>query len=612
MRESIHWKTATLLALAALLVHGAALWWMQGQSILFSSPTHYHGVGRVERERAVSQEERREEQLAALFQEFEQTRKEQFAGEELEEEGQVEPSEENPLAFEIDWQELPPIQERDLSQNLRIQQRIELPEPLIDQLLAVDDLPMPPRQLPGCEERALYTDLLTALDLTNDSLPIVEVASDPNEMSPPLFQLEPPIDCDLEGWSPTTAVTEVEDEELSNLLRSLTLLMQSEAIGLNEPLLDEECYLPEPLFDRSAARGDPFRSDVKGEIASSDHFATQINYSPSPDGEGYLFSITFVPNQEVSFKRIRQNYSFLIDRSNSIDRKRFMETKQAVSSALDGMDPRDNFNILIFDTRIKKFSNRPIPATRRNVQRAIEFLESEPPGGFFASTDIYASLDKIVPAAVGEKEVNTALLFSDGDTFLDRESQRRAIAQWTAHNSGKVSLFSIAVGKRNNLPLLDLLSSFNKGSLFYVAKGADLTSSFLHLMQSIEVPIGKEIVATAVPTSADNKVVLYPGSQRLPNLYKNRPFTLHGKADRAEPITLFLQGRYYDDHLDIKKSITFDTHPSHGGDLCRSWAIYQAYDLYENYLKSGKRNHLHEASLLLAPHEIEPAFRERQ
>ena len=179
-----------------------------------------------------------------------------------------------------------------------------------------------------------------------------------------------------------------------------------------------------------------------------------------------------------------------------------------------------------------------------SVTKARAFLNKQGHGGFFAATELYTSLDKIIPQDVAENEINTAIMLSDGETYLSLEKQRLTIGGWTARNEGKVSLYTVASGAENNLPLLDLLSSFNKGALIYAHGHQDVSDRLAHLMHTIQNPIGKQIIPTAVTGDKSMTVLLQPKAQRIPDLYQNRPFVIYGSTNRLNDFSLFLQGRY--------------------------------------------------------------------
>ncbi len=343
-------------------------------------------------------------------------------------------------------------------------------------------------------------------------------------------------------------------------------------------------------------------------VASTHAFALNVEYAPRQDGRGYLFRLTFIPKPGVIFKRIAQNYFFLIDRSHSIDARKYEIFKLAILRSLAYLKQGDTFNILIFDNKVARLSPVNLPWNQENFARAYDFLIQQPHGGMFATTDLYSSLGDIVPHAVADTEVNTAILLSDGDTFLNRDSQRQMIGKWTQRNNGKVSLFSLAGGQGNNLALLDLLSAFNKGFLCYNNNTNHLDETLIQLMQAIQHPIGKDILATPIIPSPEMHV-RFGQAQRMPDLYEHMPYTIYGTTDRLMDFTVFLQGKYYDQWLDIKQTVSF----SKGkrvplSTLEAAWATQQAYELYDQYLSDGNPQHISRAKQLLTPYHIPTAF----
>jgi von Willebrand factor type A domain len=344
-------------------------------------------------------------------------------------------------------------------------------------------------------------------------------------------------------------------------------------------------------------------------IASSDDFSVQVEYIKKITSNEYFFRLKLIQKEGISFKRIVQNVFFIIDRSHSIRENRYELTKAAVLKALTLLREGDSFNILIFDSSVSKLSKENLPWNKQNYSKAQEFLTKQMHGGFFASTDLYSSLDNIVPKAVAENEVNTAILLSDGDTYLTREQRRETINKWSQKNKGKVSLYSIASGKGNNLPLLDLLSTFNKGSLHYATNDSDLEKTLYNLMKSIRNPIGKEMVMTAIPPQPHIKLRLYPKNEHLPNLYEGTPYVVYGTINELKNFHLFFQGKYYDRWLDIKQIVSFDKiGPTKSSSLEKIWAIQEAYSYYDLYLKEGKNDYLQKAKSLLSPYKLQMAL----
>jgi hypothetical protein len=336
-------------------------------------------------------------------------------------------------------------------------------------------------------------------------------------------------------------------------------------------------------------------------LASSEHFDISVEYAPKRNRPGFVFKITLLPHRDVHFKRIRQNFFFLVDRSNSIPRARYALNKKAVAGALDYLQPGDRFNILIFDDHVVHFCSKEVEWSEATVALARDFLDAQGHGGYFAATELYVSLGKIIPQDVAEDEINIAILVSDGDTYLSQEKQRLTIGGWTAKNKGKVALYTLASGTGNNLPLLELLSSFNKGALIYAPDHQGVSERLSYLMRTLQHPIGKQMVATAVPEDKGMTVLLQPKASRIPDLYKNKPFVIYGTTNKLSDFVLFLQGKYYDRHFDIKKRISFEYANLDPYSVERAWTQLVAQEFYERYFEEGNQAHLEAAKQLLVP-----------
>jgi len=377
--------------------------------------------------------------------------------------------------------------------------------------------------------------------------------------------------------------------------------LQGSPVGISaaDPISSEM-----PLFEENQSKD--FLG--QGTIAGSQHFDMHVEYAPRQNRPGYIFKVTLYPKMDVVFKRIAQNYYFLIDRSNSIPRGRFLINKHLVSQALDHLKPRDSFNILFFDDKVTKFAESNQDWNEESVARAREFLKYQNHGGYFAATELYSLLGKVIPSEVSDQEVHTAILLSDGDSYLSVDKQRQMIGGWTEQNAGKVSLFSVATGSGNNLPLLELISSFNRGALVYAMDPKEINERLIELVKAIRNPIGKKIVATTISNDKQMVILLQPKKERLPNLYKDRPFTIYGSTNRLSDFVLFLQGNFYDSYFDIKKHINFSEARLGTQSLEREWTQLLVQEFYERFFQDGNLKHIAEAKKLLSPLHLTAPF----
>ncbi|MBN4066487.1 VWA domain-containing protein [Simkania negevensis] len=333
---------------------------------------------------------------------------------------------------------------------------------------------------------------------------------------------------------------------------------------------------------------------------SAEDFLYELKYTASPQGEGYIFRLSIEPKPYVNLTRLHQTIYLIMDRSNSISKEKFHHIKEGVLAALDAIHPDDRFNIIAFDNNLSRLSDKPLFPTDENRKRAQAFVLSQKRGGLFSSTDIYSSLNKILPTATNTQGITTALLISDGDTFISKEKERKMLAKWSKDNNGRISLFCIATGQGNNLPLLELLSSFNKGLLLYSNKDEDLPQTLQSLIHSIKHPLGSNMLATAA-SHGNSNITLYPPSSRLPNLYQNIPYLIYGSTDSINDVTIFLQGNSSEEPFTIKHTLSFNNEGVADPSIENQYHLYKAHTIYEKYLSDGDSSHLAEIKQLIGP-----------
>jgi len=332
-----------------------------------------------------------------------------------------------------------------------------------------------------------------------------------------------------------------------------------------------------------------------------DPFKFHVQCSPKRHKPGYAFQIICTPNPKHNFKTFQQNYYFLLDRSNAISKNCYFHNKRAIAAAIALLQPGDTFNIMLFGGRTLRFSEQSVVWNKQNVVRARAFLESHPHGGPFIATNLPKILQTMIPPEVKENEVHAALLFTSGHNHFSLDKQRQVVGKYTEQNQGKVSLFCLASGKKNNLPLLELLSSFNKGELIYATKNNEITERTLELVSKIKNPIAKHLSVEVTNQQTQMSVLLQPKNIRLASLYKNKPMMIYGSTNRLSSFDFTIKGEICGQPFKI--SSPFNLQEAATGTYCieSQWMKLAVHDLYQDYFTDGNEKHLKVAKELLSP-----------
>lgn len=340
----------------------------------------------------------------------------------------------------------------------------------------------------------------------------------------------------------------------------------------------------------------------------SDSFDSELVFLPNEEGKGYIFALTLIPKPDLRLPKIPQHFTFLIDRSNSIQRERLIGVKNAIHKALDELDPEDSFNIVAFDSKVDKLFPSFVRPDAISISKAKAFLDHIDLGSFFSTADLYKPLLLTTPAAVDDSEIFTALLFTNGETLGKKTLQRALLEDWTFQNSGKVSLFALGMSGDLHNGTLDALCAFNKGRFLSATTKRGLKRKLLKLVKTLGNPVAKNLALKAIGKVPGTQIEMYPSNTTSPHLYLEQPYVIMGSTEHLDDFILFAQGKLKDRWIHIKKKISFINAKKGALPLKTGWALQKAYKEYLLYIGDHDPSHLAEARLLLEPFELQLAF----
>ncbi|MGD2169722.1 MAG: hypothetical protein PVI40_05735 [Chlamydiota bacterium] len=339
-----------------------------------------------------------------------------------------------------------------------------------------------------------------------------------------------------------------------------------------------------------------------------DDFEVDVVATPVEGGQ-YIFAITLIPKADIDLPRIRQNFFFLIDRSNSIQKRRLKVTRDAVYHGVSSIDSEDMFNIIAFDSKVDKLFPSMKTVSKEAKQQAKRFLIGQKLASFFASPNIYNCLYTVSNLMQEDGAINNIILLSNGQGLSHESLEHYFMGQWTHTNYGKASLFSIAMNDDLHVTDLELMSIINRGWLMNSSTRGGINRKLIKLLKAINKPILQDMTSTATSFSIENSLTLFTPFKQLPNLYANQPYVILGKCDQLEDFVLTLQGKNHGKWINIKKRIDLSSAKQGDEALEEQWALHEAWDRYRNYLKTADSTYLEQARMILEPYNIEPAFK---
>ncbi len=341
--------------------------------------------------------------------------------------------------------------------------------------------------------------------------------------------------------------------------------------------------------------------------AYSSSFDTELVYIEEKEGK-YLFALTLIPHADLQLTPLKQNYIFLIDRSNSIQKERLNATKSAVRKAIDDLRHEDQFNVIVFDQKVDKLAPTLLPANSSSIAKAHEFLNKIELGSFFSQKNLYKPLFLTLPPTSNDNELYTAILITDGESLSQKSISSSLMTDWTRLNHGKVSLYTLGMNEDPNLSLLGTIANLNRGKTFSSPTNRGLKRKLLKLMKTIRSPVAKNLSCKAVSRVSEGGVELFPKTAHAPHLFLGEPYIILGTADSLDDFVIFVQGQINGEWLHIKKNISFAEGKRGNASLTSQWAELKAFSLYEKYLEGYGPQYLTEAKSILNQYELPEIF----
>lgn len=287
-----------------------------------------------------------------------------------------------------------------------------------------------------------------------------------------------------------------------------------------------------------------------------------INLVTSRDkGDDGYFMLLLTPGPQFDEPKKQVNVTFVLDVSGSMSvGGRIDVGRRAVVEALEMLRDTDTFNILAFNIAPKGLAEQPLPATRENKQRAIEFLKGQSPKG---STDIVPALERAFTMKVPDAR-NVVLLLSDGEaTDLDSHMQ---FVNALRRQSQDVRIFSFGIGNDVNRPLLDRLSQETGGFADYVSNQDEVQRKVRLMQMKLASPVAEKLNVRFEGVEALDL------PSRLPNLYRGQQLVLLGRYRGAGTAKLTVSGEILGRPETLTAKLDFPEVDGDSPEIQRMWA----------------------------------------
>ncbi|XP_034294844.1 inter-alpha-trypsin inhibitor heavy chain H4-like isoform X3 [Pantherophis guttatus] len=335
---------------------------------------------------------------------------------------------------------------------------------------------------------------------------------------------------------------ETESSFLNNEIKDALVKTQEETKAhiSFKPTLSQQRKNPES--EQTVLDGDfLIRYDVKRNVAVGD---IQIV-------NGY-FVHYFAPSEMPVFPK---NIIFVIDKSGSMAGNKIRQTKEALEKILEDLNPKDNFNLIVFSRSSSKWKPTLLQASKENVESAKQYVQTiHAQGGTNINEALLTAINSLDQATkeelLPEKSISMIILLTDGEPTVGETSPKKIKKNINQANQGKYFLYCLGFGFDLSYSFLEKLALDNSGVARRIYEDSDAALQLQDFYSEVAIPILKEIninyLGNAVEDVTENNFKL---------LYEGSEIVVAGKLDNEIDIfSLEIKAQGHGSNLTLKEN----------------------------------------------------------
>lgn len=279
---------------------------------------------------------------------------------------------------------------------------------------------------------------------------------------------------------------------------------------------------------------------LKYRVASRELVPSLMTHRVDKDG---YFSFVIDP---PSVKSLQANIApkelvFVIDTSGSMHGFPLDKAREAMLLAIDGLNPRDTFNLITFSGDTEILWPQPVAATPENVAKAKQFLQFKRSGG---GTEMMKAIRAALDGTQSQEHLRIVCFMTDGYVGNDNE----IIAEIRNHSNARV--FSFGIGSSVNRFLLDKMAEAGRGEVEYVSLNSDASAAAKRFHERVRNPL-----LTDIEIDWNGLPVRDVVPARIPDLFSAKPILVSGRYTGEASGKLRIRGkigsRAYSREIDV-------------------------------------------------------------
>ena len=253
--------------------------------------------------------------------------------------------------------------------------------------------------------------------------------------------------------------------------------------------------------------------------------------------ENFFLAMALPPKAIAAVQINPRDYIFVVDISGSMHGYPLETAKVLLDRLIGSLRPSDTFNVMLFSGSNKLLAPESVPATRANIERALQTIREMGGGG---STEIVPALKRVAAMPKRPEVSRSVILVTDGYVTVENE-----VFALVRKNLGQANVFAFGIGSSINRHLIEGIARAGQGEAFIVTKPAEAAAEADRLRRMIESPVLTQVKARF--EGLDTYDVM---PAQLPDVLGGRPVIVFGKwrgeSSQVAAAKLVVEGRAAD------------------------------------------------------------------
>ncbi len=294
-------------------------------------------------------------------------------------------------------------------------------------------------------------------------------------------------------------------------------------------------------------------------------------------GNGGYFSLILSPPDKIESRDVTpKEIVFVVDTSGSMGGFPLDKAKESMKMALDGLYPNDTFNLITFAGDTAILFDKPVPATKGNLEKAQAFLDGQRGGG---GTEMMKAIKAALDPSDAQDHLRIVCFMTDGEIGNEAE----ILSEIQKHPNARV--FSFGIGSSINRFLLQKMADEGRGEAEFVTLEDDGSKAAKRFHERIRNPLLTDI---SIDWNGLEVADVYP--KRQPDLFSAKPVIIHGRYLKSGSGTIKLKGKFAGQDVVREIPVNFSDNATGNDVLATLWARTRIDDLMSNDYNSVAQN----------------------